>query len=117
MCPGEVWEIDYPQVDGREQAGQRPGLVLQDDGFAQRSPLVLTAPFSTSPGTTRFPAVLPVTMTVENGLRADCFLLVFQLRATDRARVRKRLGAVTPALLAQVYETLDRLTGRAGGAP
>jgi mRNA interferase MazF len=119
MQPGEVWDIDYPATDGREQAGNRPALVLQDEGFARRSPLVLTVPLTTSAGTTRFPAVIPLPATTENGLTADSFLLVFQLRATDRNRVRGRRGQVTPAVLAQVYEALDRLTGRTRppGAP
>ncbi|MES2695731.1 MAG: type II toxin-antitoxin system PemK/MazF family toxin, partial [Verrucomicrobiota bacterium] len=44
---GEIWRIDYPASGGREQAGLRPGLVLQDDaGFALRSPLVLTIPLT-----------------------------------------------------------------------
>lgn len=112
MQPGEVWQIDYPQTDGREQAGKRPALVLQHDGYARNSPLVLTIPFTTTTGTTRFPAVIPVPTTAGNGLTADSFLLVFQIRATDRTRVRSLLGVVEPAILAQVYEALDRLTGR-----
>lgn len=112
MRPGEVWQVDYPLSEGREQAGPRPAVVLQDDGFALRSPLALTIPFSTSAGTMRYPAVIPVDSTPANGMPHDSFLLVFQLRATDRRRVRRRLGIIPPEVLSAVYQALDRLTGR-----
>jgi mRNA-degrading endonuclease toxin of MazEF toxin-antitoxin module len=82
------------------------------DGFALRSPLALTIPFSTSAGTMRYPAVIPVDSTPANGMPHDSFLLVFQLRATDRRRVRRRLGIIPPEVLSAVYQALDRLTGR-----
>jgi mRNA interferase MazF len=111
MRPGDVYEVDHPSVDGREQAGQRPSLILQDEAFAGRSPLVVTIPFTTA-AVTRFPAVIPVAASTANGLTQDSFLLVFQVRASDRARIKKKLGTVDPAVLAQVYAALDKLTGR-----
>lgn len=117
MQPGEVYRIRYPQLDGREQAGERPSLILQDDRYAARSPLVVAVPLSSTPGVVRFPAVVPVPVTAQNGLTVDSFALVFQVRAVDRVRVLRRLGFVTPAILAQVYEALDRLTGRIRSTP
>jgi mRNA interferase MazF len=74
--------------------------------------LVVAVPLSSVVGTVRFPAVVPVAATIDNGLAVDSFALVFQVRATDRLRVLYRLGFVTPAVLADVYAALDRLTGR-----
>jgi mRNA interferase MazF len=112
MRPGDVYEVDHPQVDGREQAGQRPSLILQDEAYAGLSPLVVTIPFTTASRVTRFPAVIPVSATPENGLTQDSHLLVFQIRSSDRARLKKQLGAVDPAILAEAYAALDKLTGR-----
>jgi mRNA interferase MazF len=39
-CRGEVWLADLGTGRGREQAGQRPALVLSIDGF-NASPAVL----------------------------------------------------------------------------
>lgn len=112
MQPGDVYWIDYPKANGREQAGQRPGLVLQDDTIGVGSPLVLTIPLTTTPGLgSRFPGVVFIAADAQNGLPADSYALVFQLRATDRRRIGRRYGSVSVAVLAQVYEALDRLTG------
>lgn len=119
MPPGDICFVDYPRVNGHEQAGRRPSLVLQDDGFAGSSPLVVTIPFTTAARTlTRFPAVLPVPATATNGLAASSFLLVFQVRAIDRRRVDAvPIGTLDPATLSQVYDALDRLTGRPPPSP
>jgi mRNA-degrading endonuclease toxin of MazEF toxin-antitoxin module len=87
-------------------------MVLQDDAVGQTSPLVLTIPLTTTPGLgRRYPAVVFVPADAANGLAADSYALVFQLRATDRRRFRNRVGVVSAAVLAQVYQALDRLTG------
>jgi mRNA interferase MazF len=93
-------------------------VILQDDRYAARSPLIVAVPLSSSPGAARFPAVLSVPVTGDNGLTVDSFALVFQVRASDRIRVVRYLGFVTPGILASLHDALDQLTGRtrpAGG--
>ncbi|MDY3556482.1 type II toxin-antitoxin system PemK/MazF family toxin [Gemmata sp. JC717] len=107
MQPGEVYWVDFPQRGGREQAGRRPSIVLQDDTAAARSPMVFVIPLTTRPAVTRYPGVVPVPVDVTNGLTADSYALVFQFGATDRQRV----GDVSAAILAEIYKALDALTG------
>ena len=112
MQPGDLYWIDYPPANGREQSGRRPGIVLQDDTAAGTSPLVLTIPLTTTAGLGGYlPAVADVPADAQNGLSADSYALLFQLRATDRRRFRGRIGTVSAAVLAQVYQALDLLTG------
>jgi mRNA-degrading endonuclease toxin of MazEF toxin-antitoxin module len=107
-----VYWVEYPKANGHEQTGRRPSIVLQDDTFASGSPLVLAIPLTTSARVTRFPAVVPVPDDAQNGLAADSYALVFQLRATDRRRFRDKIGEISDAVLIQLYEALDKLTGR-----
>jgi len=109
--PGEVYWVDYPTGDGHEQVGRRPSIVLQDDSYAARSPLVLTIPLTTKGNVTRYPGVVPVPADAQNGLTTDSYAMVFQLRATDRRRFQDKLGEVSPAILAELYKALDALTG------
>jgi mRNA interferase MazF len=109
--PGDVYWVDFPQRGGREQAGRRPSIVLQDDSFAARSPMVLVVPLTTRAGVTRYPGVVFVQADAANGLTTDSYALVFQFGATDRDRVGDKLGEVSPAILAQIYKALDQLTG------
>jgi mRNA interferase MazF len=108
--PGEVYSVEYPVSDGHEQAGRRPCVVLQDDSFAARSPLVLTIPLTTKANVTRYPGVVAVLADAQNGLTADSFALVFQLRSIDRRRFDAKLGEVSAAVLSEIYKALDKLT-------
>lgn len=112
MKPGDIHRIAYPVTGGREQHGERPGIILQDERFAAKSPLVITIPLTSSAGTLRFPAVVPVPADAVTGLTVPSFALLLQLRATDRLRIGPRIGELPPAVLSAVYAMLDRLTGR-----
>ncbi len=112
MTPGEVYWIDLPALGGREQAGRRPAIVLQDDGFAIGSPLVLVVPLTTAAEAVRFPGTVAIAATSENGLTQNSFALVFQIRAVDRRRVGQRLGSIAAVELQQVFAAVDGLTGR-----
>ena len=112
MTPGEIYWVEFPPSDGREQSGRRPAIVLQDARYGERLPMVLVAPVTGSLANTRFAATVRVSPTDENGLYAESVILVFQTRALDRVRFGKRIGFVTSEALAQVYEELDKLTGR-----
>jgi mRNA interferase MazF len=112
MTPGEVHWVELPPANGHEQAGRRPAIVLQDDTFAGASPLVLLVPLTTAAAAQRYPGVVPVPATAENGLSQDSFALTFQLRALDRRRLRDRLGVVAPDVLTAIHDALARLMGR-----
>ncbi|MCZ2344382.1 MAG: type II toxin-antitoxin system PemK/MazF family toxin [Bacteroidales bacterium] len=114
MPIGDICWIYYPNSDGHEQAGGRPGLVIQDDSFASDSPLVLTIPITSAAATlSRYPAVVAVPATRENGLTKDSCALVFQLRAVDRRRVREQpIGVIELNVLDQIYQALGHLIGR-----
>ncbi len=109
--PDEVYWVQYPLANGHEQAGRRPSIILQDDTFALANPLVLAIPLTTSAGITRYPGVVFVPADAQNGLTVDSYAMVFQLRATDRRRFQNKLGDVSASVLAELYRTLDLLTG------
>lgn len=111
MQPGEVYWVEFPQRGGHEQAGRRPGVILQDDAAAGRSPMVLVVPLTTRSTVTRYPGVVFVPADATNGLTADSYALVFQFGATDRQRLGDKLGDVSAAVVAEIYKALDALTG------
>jgi mRNA-degrading endonuclease toxin of MazEF toxin-antitoxin module len=92
-------------------SGRRPSIILQNDGFAAASPLVLTIPLTTYAGVARYPGVVFVPADLLNGLTVDSYALVFQIRATDRNRFQTKLGDVSASILAQLFRALDLLSG------
>jgi mRNA interferase MazF len=112
VTPGELYWVEVPPSNGHEQSGRRPAIALQDETFAGGLPVVLVAPVTGSLANARFPATVRVRPTQENGLYKESVILVFHVRAMDRRRFGNRIGFVSPAVLAHVYDALDRLTGR-----
>lgn len=111
MPVGDIFWADLPPSDGYEQAGRRPVLIFQDDGYAGSLPTVLIVPISSSAASLRFPGTVAIPATDANGLTYDSVLLVFQLRALDRRRLRSHIGTAEAAVIAQAYQALDALTG------
>jgi len=112
MQRGEVWSVTLPiPKGGREQAGHRPCVVLQDASYGRSSPLVLMAPMTSQLAALRFPAAVRIEPSAGNGLRAPSVAMVFQLRALDRTRFTRLLGKLDDADLEAVLVALRSLTG------
>ena len=83
---GDIYLVDLNPVQGREQAGRRPALVLSVNAI-NRLPLVVTVVIGTKgenvaryyPTNVRVPSV-------ESGLPMETVFLCFQLRSLDPAR-------------------------------
>src|SRR5690348_14097768 len=108
---GDIHWVELPASNGREQIGRRPAVILQDEAYGATLPLVIVAPLTTATAAARFPGVVLVDPTPENGLQRPSVILVFPVRAIDRRKVQERSGAVGTEILTRVYEALDRLTG------
>jgi|ERR1041384_4306876 mRNA interferase MazF len=109
---GEVYFVDLNPVQGREQAGQRPVLVLSIDAI-NRLPLVVTVVVGTKganisrdyPTNVRVPAS-------ESGLSMETVFLCFQVRSLDSKRFpNKSAGKITGATLRRVEDAVRYCLG------
>lgn len=112
MSVGDLHWVDLPAVNGREQGGRRPAVVLQDDDYGGNLPVVLVVPLTTARAAMRFAGTTLIRPTAENGLRQASVALVFQLRAIARGRIQERIGTVSAEVLNAMFEELGKLTGR-----
>jgi mRNA interferase MazF len=83
---GEIYFVDLNPVQGREQAGQRPVLVLSIDAI-NRLPLVVTVVVGTKGENT--PCDYPTNVRVapaDSGLPMEMVFLCFQIRSLDPRR-------------------------------
>ena len=83
---GEIYFVDLNPVQGREQAGQRPVLVVSSD-VINSLPLVVTVVVGTKSENVErnYPTNVRISR-AESGLRLETVFMCFQLRSLDPSR-------------------------------
>jgi mRNA interferase MazF len=112
LTRGAIHWIGFPTSNGREQAGRRPAVIVEDESVVGQLPVVLAIPITGSLAALRFPGTVAVDPTSENGLSARSAALVFQLRAVDRRRIEERAGVLSDEVLGELFVALDHLLVR-----
>lgn len=105
---GEIRWADLNPVRGREQAGQRPVLVLSHDIFNERSGTVIAVALTSQPQRAGFPLTLELKT---KDLPKRSWVKISQIRTLAVERIGKRIGRATPEEIAQVVEGLNEIIG------
>lgn len=104
MRRGEVVEARLDPVEGSEQAGVRPVVVVSRDAINAASPVVVVVPVtSLRRGRRTYPSQV-VLAAGEGGLDVESLALGEQVRAISKGRLGDRRGALPP----EVMRRLDR---------
>ncbi len=109
---GDIYFVNLNPVQGREQAGQRPVLVLSIDSI-NRLPLVVTVVVGTKGDNIRrdYPTNVRVSPT-ESGLPLETVFLCFQVRALDPQRFPERpAGRLSGSALTRVEAAVRHCLG------
>lgn len=103
---GEIRWAELAGSQRREQAGQRPVLVISHDVFNERSGTVIAMPLTSQEPRAGFPLTLELT-----GIRLPkrSWVKIGQVRTLSTGRVGRRLGRASPESLAQVIEGLNEI--------
>jgi len=96
---GDIWLVTLDPTVGSEIRKARPCLVVSPAEMHNHLRTVIVAPMTTKSHPAPFR--IPVTHAGQKGL-----VLLDQVRALDKARLVKRLGAVPPKVLMQTLATL-----------
>ena len=107
---GDVWDVTFDPVVGREQGGYRSGLVLSNDAFNETPHgLCLVAPLT---GTYRdVPSQIPIAAP-EGGVSKSSVIMCEQVRSVSVLRLRRRRGMLSPETLELVQATVARFIDR-----
>lgn len=108
MRRGEVYWADLVPRSGSEQPGRRPVILVSHDGFngvaAWRSIIVVPITTSESQGK-RGPTVVELP-NGSAGLAKTSFAVCHQVTTLDRAKLSRRLGALSSEILREVEDGL-----------
>lgn len=103
---GDIRWADLNPVRGREQAGQRPVLILSHDIFNERSGTVIAVALTSQPQRAGFPLTLELQTP---DLPRRSWVKISQIRTLAVERIGERLTRVTPEDLARVIEGLNEI--------
>lgn len=110
LSRGDVVWVRLDPVEGSEQAGKRPAVVVSPDIISEHSPVVIVAALTTRKTDRVYPFEVLVSPP-EGGLSRESKVLLLQIRAIDRRRVLGRLGALSEETMSKLDEALKVAVG------
>jgi mRNA interferase MazF len=105
---GEIRWADLNPVRGREQAGQRPVLILSHDVFNERSGTVIAVAITSQEPRAGFPLTLESKAT---GLPKRSWVKISQIRTLSVDRIGRRVAHASEEELARVLQGLNEIIG------
>lgn len=106
MRRGEVYLTRLDPVEGSEQVGTRPVVVVSRDAINRYSPVVVICPFTDAAHVTRFyPSDVRVNA-LEGGLVKDSVVLTLQVRTVAKSRLTRQLGVLESGTLQRIGSAL-----------
>jgi mRNA interferase MazF len=96
---GEVWLVALDPTLGSEIRKTRPALIVSPDEMNAHLRTVIVAPLTSA----SFSAPFRVAVNFDG---VSGLILIDQIRAVSRQRLRRRMGAVEPQILSEVLAVL-----------
>lgn len=107
---GDVVRVRLDPVEGSEQSGERPVLVISPDIINEHSPVIIVAAITSK----KPDRVYPFEALIEppdGGLRIRSKVSLMQLRSVDKRRLTGCYGIVSDQTMQRVEEALKIATG------
>jgi mRNA interferase MazF len=102
---GDVLMVHLEPVEGSEQGGTRPVVVVSNDRLNRRLPLLTVAPI-TSRNTKQVHLTEVIMEPPDGGLRQVSKVLLHQLRTIAGTRVARKMGSASSRAMAAIDKAL-----------
>jgi mRNA interferase MazF len=105
---GDIVWADLNPVRGREQAGQRPVVVISQDVFNDRSGTVIAVALSSHPQKAGFPLTFELS---HPKLPKKSWVKISQIRTLSIERLGQKIGRISAEELSLIVEGLNEIIG------
>lgn len=103
---GDILWANLDPVQGREQTGRRPVVVISHDVFNERSGTVIAMAITSQPQEAGF----PLTLELKRGnLPKRSWVKISQIRTLSVERLGEKIGRITPEELDMLVEGLNAI--------
>ena len=113
VARGEIYFAELNPVQGSEQGGIRPVLVVQNDVGNTYSPTTIVLAITSQLNKARLPTHVSVPA-AESGLSRDSVILAEQVRTIDKSRLRQRVARLQPRTMRRIENALAVSVGLQG---
>ncbi|HLF87480.1 MAG TPA: type II toxin-antitoxin system PemK/MazF family toxin [Anaerolineales bacterium] len=105
---GDVYWANLNPVQGQEQAGRRPVVILSHDIFNERSGTVIAMAITSQLQRAGFPLTIEIT---SEELPKQSWVKISQIRTLSVLRLGTRIGRLSPEELDLLVEGLNEIIG------
>ena len=113
VARGEIYFAELNPVQGSEQGGVRPVLIVQNDVGNAYSPTTIVLAITSQLNKARLPTHVAVPAT-ESGLSRDSVILAEQVRTIDKSRLRQRVARLEPRTMRRIEDAMAVSIGLQG---
>lgn len=105
---GEIYLVNLPAGRRGEQGGSRPAVIIQNDTGNQFSETTIVASMTSRVTDYKFHVRVS---SRDSGLDRDSIVMLEQIRTISQARLGRRVGRLTPAVMQEVDRALHYSLG------
>ena len=113
VARGEIYFAELNPVQGSEQGGIRPVLIVQNDVGNAYSPTTIVLAITSQLNKARLPTHVAVPAR-ESGLSRDSVILAEQVRTIDKSRLRQRVARLEPRTMRRIEDAMAVSIGLQG---
>lgn len=107
MKQGEIWNLSLDPIQGREQAGFRPAVILSGNLMNAYLDVVIVCPLTSK--VKGYKGNLVLNPNKVNGLKAKSEVLTFHIRSVSKLRLKERVGVIDSEQLESIKSGLNDL--------
>ncbi|MEG3933638.1 MULTISPECIES: type II toxin-antitoxin system PemK/MazF family toxin [unclassified Microcoleus] len=107
MRRGEVYDADFEPVQGSEQGGTRPAIIVSNDAINASSQVVLVVPCTTYRPPRRIYRSQVLIIAPDGGFDRDSIALGEQVRALAKSRLLRKRGTLSESTVVQLDSALS----------
>ena len=102
---GDIYYADLRPVEGSEQGGVRPVLIIQNDAGNRHSPTVICAAITSKMNKAKLPTHVELSKN-QCDMVKNSVILLEQVRTIDKTRLKEKVCHLDSNLMSQVNEAL-----------
>jgi mRNA interferase MazF len=107
MRRGEIYDVNLDPVQGSEQGGTRPAIIVSNDSINASSQVVLVVPCTTYRPTRRIYRSQVLIIAPDGGFDRDSIALGEQVRALAKTRLLHKRGILSESALVELERALS----------